>query len=159
MERNLRTESTSADIFCVILLLRKKAKASFIQSHSLEIHRVCFQLLCLGSCGRGVRSFIRVRMRRIGLANREREYSDAFRGTAVKDRKCRSSASQIETFKQARRTQITPKKENQPSYLDAVCLAGQLHFIPSPAFAPQPIKELGGAPFISVKNTLAVNAP
>ena len=52
MERNFRTESTSADIFCVILLLRKKAKASFIQSHSLEIHRVCFQLLCLGSCGR-----------------------------------------------------------------------------------------------------------
>ena len=136
----------------MILPLRKKAKVSFIQSHSLDIYRVCVHLLCLGSCER---AFIHPRPN----VNRVRECSDASCGSryAVDDRKCRSSASRIETFKQEHGL-LPPKKRKSTLQSGCCMLSRSAQFYPKPpAFAlhPQPIKELGGAPFISVKNTLA----
>ena len=129
MERNLRTESTSADIFCVILLLRKKAKASFIP-HSLEIHRVCFQRLCLKSCGRGVR------MRRIGLVNREMEYSDAFRGGKRQEM---SFICIPNRNVQASKNTDYPQKRKSTILFGCCVLSRSAQFYPKPRFcSPSP---------------------
>ena len=128
MERNLRKEFTWSFICCVILLLVKaKACFSFIpQSSTIFFSRP-------GSCGR---RFIYPRPIAPNRPRESREGKFSSSGRFPRNKLCGKRQEMsficIPNRDVQARTQIPPQKEILSCNMDAVCLAGQLHFIPSP---------------------------